>query len=157
MYQQAAMCIPLPLSLPQSPSPNSHHWMPPPVWSEPPSVASTGSIMKWLLQNWNILTTLSSSRATPKQSGFQGHDGRKGSMYLKINSYIGPPFICQFPLPLNSSFRSSIQLPAVNSHHPPTRNFCLFYKLFFLSYLISIMVVSRCNKLNYSKQWNQSI
>ena len=35
--------------------------------------------------------------------------------------------------------------------------FCLFYKLSFLSYLISIMVVSRRNKLNYSKQWNQSI
>jgi hypothetical protein len=25
-------------------------------------------------------------------------------MYLKINSYIDPPFICQFPLPLESSF-----------------------------------------------------
>jgi hypothetical protein len=31
------------------------------------------------------------------------------------------------------------------------------FEFSFLSYLISIMVVSRCNKLNHSKWWNQSI
>ena len=114
-------------ALTPAPAALTHYWLATRIvfWSEPPSVASTGSILKQL-QIETFIASLSSRANLVHNGAFGASDGIKSNM-ISINmfiSYIGPPFMCLFPLPLDSSFPSLFYYPRLISTRP--HNYCLF-------------------------------
>ena len=102
-------------ALTPAPAALTHYWLATRIvfWSEPPSVASTGSILKQL-QIETFIASLSSRANLVHNGAFGASDGIKSNM-ISINnmfiSYIGPPFMCLSPLLLNSPLPQLVLLP----------------------------------------------